>query len=244
MGYAILGDIHANLEALEEVLSDLSKKSTAKIFSVGDIVGYGPDPSACIEIAKAKFDFIAIGNHDLALIGELDLDNLNDTAQDAIIWSQSRVEDDKKDFLRELPFIEEYGDMVFAHSSLYRPETFGHILSTEDIRKSFDIQEDKKAAFIGHSHIPAVFMIDDISGDILEVRDETLNICQKKRYLINVGSVGQPRDGDPRACYVYYDDLQNTISIERVDYDIDKTVSKIVSAGLSDKLAARLLEGV
>ncbi len=244
MRYAILGDIHSNLEALEEVLMDLKEKRVDKIFSVGDIVGYGANPSECVDIARANFELITLGNHDLALAGELDLDYFNDLAKDAIIWSQGRVECDNVNFLAGLPLIEEYGNMIFAHSSLYQPQSFNYILSVEDIRKSFDIQDEKRLAFIGHSHISAIFMIDDISGEILEVRERDVEINEKKRYLINVGSVGQPRDGDPRASYICYDDSENRISIERVDYDIELAASKIISEGLPEKLALKLHEGI
>ena len=245
MRYAILGDIHSNLEALNNVLLDIEEKKVDKIFSIGDIVGYGADPSDCIDIAKTKFDLTVLGNHDLALVGGLDLDFFSDMAKDAIIWSQGRVECDSINFLSELPFIEEYGDMIFAHSSLYQPEKFNYILSLEDIRKSLDIQDDKRLSFIGHSHIPAIFMVDDISGEILEIRDEDVIVNKKKkRYLINTGSVGQPRDGDPRASYIYYDDSNDKISVERVNYDLEKAASKIVAAGLPDKLADKLREGI
>ncbi len=243
MRYAILGDIHSNLEALEEVLLDLKEKRIDNIFSVGDIVGYGADPSKCIDIARESFKFNTSGNHDLALVGELSLDLFSDMAKDAIIWSRDRVDCSNMEFLSGLSLIEEYNDMIFTHSSLYCPEKFGYIMSLEDIRKSFDIQDDKKICFVGHSHIPAIFMIDDISGDIIELQDQDIMVEDKKRYFINVGSVGQPRDGDPQAKYIYYDDIEGRISIERVDYDVDKASSKIVAVGLPDKLAARLHEG-
>ncbi|MDP8216787.1 MAG: metallophosphoesterase family protein [Candidatus Kaelpia imicola] len=244
MRYAVLGDIHSNLEALEEVLLDLKEKKIDKVFSIGDIVGYGADPSKCIDIARERFEFTTLGNHDSALTGGLSLDLFSGMAKDAIIWSQNRVEHNNIEFLSDLPLIEEYGGMVFAHSSLYSPESFDYPVSSEGIRKNFDIQDDKRVCFIGHSHIPAIFMIDDISGDIVELQDKDTMVESKKRYFINTGSVGQPRDGDSRAAYIYYDDSEGRISIERVDYDIGKTASKITVTGLPDKLAARLYEGV
>ncbi|MDP8253907.1 MAG: metallophosphoesterase family protein [Candidatus Kaelpia aquatica] len=243
MRYAILGDIHSNLEALEEVLLDLGEKRIDKILSIGDIIGYGADPSKCIDIARERFELITLGNHDLALAGELSLDLFSDMAKDAIIWSQGKVEHNDVEFLSDLPLIEEYGDMLLVHSSLYHPEEFNYFISFEDVRKSFDIQDDKRVCFAGHSHIPAIFVIDDITGDIVGIQDQDIMVETKKRYFINTGSVGQSRDGDTRAKYVLYDDSTGRISIERVDYDIDKAASKIIAAGLPEKLVTRLHEG-
>ena len=244
MRFAILGDIHSNLEAFNAVLEDLDKIGVDKIFCIGDIVGYGADPIECINVARERFESAVIGNYDLAAIGRLGLDGFDDAAAKALVWTQGMLGADEKDFLSELPLIDVYQDMVFTHSNLYDPDGFYYIENKAQIMRNFDFQEDKTICFIGHSHVPFIALSDNIIGEAFLCKSEEIYIEQSKRYLVDVGSVGQPRDGDPRATYVVYDQDKSTLRIERVDYDIDKASTKIALAGLPAELGMRLFQGV
>lgn len=243
MVYAILGDIHSNLEALLAVLEDVDKNKVDKIFSVGDIVGYGADPSRCIAIARERFEVSVMGNHDLAVTDKMELNWFNDYARKAIIWTQSRLSKEELQYLDSLVLVEEYQDMIFVHGSLYEPEKFHYIFELHQVHRNFDSQDDKKICFIGHSHYPFIAISDDVKGEISIVNGFETEIRPRCRYLVNVGSVGQPRDNDPRARYVLYDSEKAQIEIRRVEYDVEKAVSKIISQGLPQILGERLYYG-
>lgn len=241
--YAILGDIHSNLEAFLAVLDDIDKNRVKKIFCIGDIVGYGADPSRCVAIAKERIEFSVMGNHDLAVVGKMDLNWFNDYARQAIIWTQSRLSSEELRCLESLVLVEEYKDMVFVHGSLYEPEKFHYIFELHQVRRNFDFQDDKKICFIGHSHYPFIAVSDDLRGEISLVNGSEVHIRPQCRYLVNVGSVGQPRDNDPRASYVIYDPERASLEIRRVEYDIEEAVSKIIAQGLPQILGERLYYG-
>ncbi|OQX82680.1 MAG: hypothetical protein B6D53_03990 [Candidatus Omnitrophica bacterium 4484_49] len=243
MSYAILGDIHSNLEALLAVLEDVDKNKVEKIFFVGDIVGYGADPSRCIAISQEKFELSVMGNHDLAVLGKMNLSWFNDYARKAIIWTQSRLSREELQYLNSLVLVEEYQDMIFVHGSLYEPEKFHYIFEVHQVHRNFDFQGDKKICFIGHSHYPFIAISDDLEGEIKIVNGFETEIRPRWRYLVNVGSVGQPRDNDPRASYVLYEPEKARIEIKRVEYDIEEAVSKIISKGLPQILGERLYYG-
>jgi len=243
MVYAILGDIHSNLEAFLAVLDDVEENKVEKIFFVGDIVGYGADPSRCIAISQEKFELSVMGNHDLAALGKMDLSWFNDYARKAIIWTQSRLSKEELQYLDSLVLVEEYQDMIFVHGSLYEPEKFHYIFEVHQVHRNFDFQGDKKICFIGHSHYPFIAVSDDLKGEINVVDGFEVEIHPRCRYLVNVGSVGQPRDNDSRASYVIYDIERAKIEIRRVEYDVEEAVSKIILQGLPQFLGERLYYG-
>lgn len=243
MRYAILGDIHSNLEAIFAVLEDLNKNKVEKIFSVGDIIGYGAEPSRCLAIARERFEFTTAGNHDWAVVGKLDLNWFNELARKAIVWTQELLSEEELKILAGLSLVEEYQNMIFVHGSLFEPMQFHYLLNLSQARKNFDSQDDKKLCFIGHSHIPFFVVADDVSGEIYIQQGRELRIEPRKRYLVNVGSVGQPRDGDPRACYVLYDSDKNLLELRRVEYDVEEACTKIISLGLPYQFGERLYYG-
>jgi len=244
MRFAILGDIHSNLEALNAVLEDLDKLKIDKIFCIGDIVGYGADPIECVKTAKKRFELTVAGNHDMAVIDRLNLGWFKDSAAKVIAWTKDELSMDEKEYLNEISLIDVYKDIVFVHGSLYEPGEFYYLTNKTQIMRNFDFQEDKKICFIGHSHKPCVVLFDDVIGNAFICANQEVYVEKHKRYLVDVGSVGQPRDGDPRAAYVLYDEGEGLIKIIRADYDIDQASAKILSAGLPSEFAERLHDGV
>ena len=244
MRFAILGDIHSNLEALNAVLEDLEKLKIDKIFCIGDVVGYGADPAECVKTAEKHFGLTVAGNHDMAVIGKVNLGWFKDSAAKAIVWTKDILSMAEKEYLSDLPLVDVYQDIIFVHGSLYQPEEFYYLTNKTQIMRNFDFQEDKKICFTGHSHKPFIVLFDDVIGDSFICPNQQVYIEKHKRYLVDAGSVGQPRDGDPRASYVLYDDDDGLIEIKRVDYDIDKASVKILSAGLPPEFAERLHDGV
>lgn len=242
MRMAILGDIHANLEALQAVLDDIRRNSINEILSVGDVVGYGANPRECLSLLKNAVSYISAGNHDWAVVGRLNLNWFNDNARRAVIWTMSILTTDERDWLNDLPLVQNYRDIILVHGCLYEPERFHYLLDLHLAERNFDYQE-AKICFIGHSHIPFFVWLNESDGEIEHCQDIAIQIEKGKKYLINVGSVGQPRDGDPRACYAIYDLKENLVILRRVEYDIEQAQDKIIKAGLPANLANRLSEG-
>ena len=223
MRYGIFSDIHSNLEALETVLEALKKEKVDRYLCVGDIVGYAANPRECLKTIKDLDCPIVCGNHDRAVSGMLDYSYFNDDAQAAIDWTKENLNEWEKDYLRGLPLVYEEGQITMVHGSLYRPEDFEYVLDKEAAARTIKLCKTK-ACFIGHTHIP------------FEYRGGA-------KFLVNDGSVGQPRDGDPRAAYCIYDSESGHNLVKRVEYDIKLTIDKIFAAGLPEMLARRLPKG-
>lgn len=239
MRYALIGDIHGNLEAFESALTSIEKEEVDQILCVGDIVGYGADPLECIELVKVKCSKVIAGNHDYAAIGLADIDYFNPFAKDALLWTSERLSEREINYLAGLKLIEREDNFIMVHASLNNPREWGYILNTFDAAINFELQVDQ-ICFVGHSHGPVVYMKKDnfISGHRFVSKIESG--CQ---YIVNVGSVGQPRDGDYRASYVIYDLELQTLKLRRVEYDVAKAQKKILDAGLPEILADRLSIG-
>lgn len=239
MRYAVIGDIHGNLEAFTAVLTSIEKEEVNQILCVGDIVGYGANPVECIDLVRERCAKIVAGNHDYAAIGLADIDYFNPFAKDALIWTSERLGEKEINYLAGLKLIEREDNFTMVHSALNNPRDWGYILNTFDAALNFELQTDP-ICFVGHSHGPVVYMKRDnfISGHRFISKVEPG--CQ---YIINVGSVGQPRDGDWRACYVVYDLELQTLRLRRVEYDVEKAQRKILEAGLPQVLADRLSIG-
>ncbi len=244
MRYAILGDIHANLKAFTAVLKDIKKRGgTEKLWCLGDIVGYGPDPHECIELLRQNDHIGVAGNHDLAAIGKIDTSEFNSDAADAADWTAQQLTSTDIEYLRSLPLVIEEGDFTLAHGSPRNP-VWEYLISP-------DIAEENLACFktpyclVGHSHVPLIFRFQEngicISDQVLD--DAELALGQN-RLIINPGGVGQPRDGDPRASYAIYDSESRTMRLYRVTYDIAATQSKMLKCRLPENLVARLSYGL
>ncbi len=247
MRIGILGDVHSNLEALTSVVDALRKERIDHWLQVGDIVGYGPDPKACIDLIDELGCTVCLGNHDAAVVGLLDHDYFNVHARSAVEWTRTQLRERDFEFLRKLPLVVEHPEYTLVHGTLHMPELFGYVLTPVEALDSLRLQRTS-VCFVGHSHVPAVYMQRDIDDprELEVVYDAEIRVSTraKRRTLVNVGSVGQPRDEDPRAAYAIYDTESRDLAIQRVDYDIAAVQRKIRAAGLPSVLADRLTIGV
>jgi predicted phosphodiesterase len=242
MIYALISDIHGNLEALQTVLECIKsyKKKIDKIICLGDIVGYGADPNECIRITRAVSDIILAGNHDFAVCGQTSIENFNDYARAAVLWSRETLNHEEIHFLKELPLTYREKGIDFVHSSLHRPESWRYLSGTFDTQIDFQLME-QNVLFVGHTHIPVIF--ENAETKINRLNDSEFSLEPAKKYIINPGSIGQPRDRDPRASFAFFDSEKNFVEIIRVEYDIKEAQRKIFEAGLPEVLATRLSYG-
>jgi len=240
MRYGIFSDIHANLEAFAAVLEALAAENIDQYICGGDIVGYGADPSRCIALVNKLNPLIVCGNHDHAACGMLDMSYFNPYARDAALWTQEKLSEEEKAFLGSLQYVHEDRAYTMVHGSLDSPKSFCYILNGEDAYKTIDRMKGA-LCFVGHTHVPGVFRLDEHKLSYSE--KGSISIEPGMKYVVNVGSVGQPRDGDKRAAYACYDDETQTVEIKRVPYDIKKAQRKIIGAKLPLVLAERLSAG-
>ncbi len=241
MRYAIISDIHGNLEALESVLAEIEKRAVDSILCLGDVIGYGPNPNECVKVIKERAEVTLAGNHDHAPLGKLDLSYFNPWARSAIEWTRERLTHCSVDFLLSLPLKQDVHGITIVHSTPLQPEEWNYIITVGDAQKNFP-QFDSQLCFIGHSHVPIVIVL-DAEEDCRVVQDNPLQIQDGLRYIINVGSVGQPRDLNPQAAFGIYDDSEGIYELLRVDYDIAETQRKIKESDLPEYLAERLEVG-
>jgi diadenosine tetraphosphatase ApaH/serine/threonine PP2A family protein phosphatase len=240
MLHAVLSDIHGNLEALEAVLEDVERRGVSRLACLGDFVGYGGSPNECIALLKPRIDLAVAGNHDLAACGRLKLTYFNPEAASAARWTDVHLTDAHRDYLRELPFSARWRDMLLVHASPSSPDEWHYVLSPLDAEEEMRAYSEA-VCLIGHSHYPGSFEWD--SRRMSYTRDPEIRLAPGRRYLVNVGSVGQPRDGDPRAGYLLIDDAAHALTHVRLDYDIPGAMRRIIDAGLPRFLAERLRWG-
>lgn len=240
MRYAIIGDIHGNLDALRAVLGDIDGQKVDSGACVGDIVGYGAEPAECVEeILRLGWPCVA-GNHDYAVAGRLRLDFFNAYARAAILWTRKRLSQSEMDYLGALKLVETLDGITLVHSTLDSPENFGYILTLDDAYGCFRFLKTD-ICFLGHSHVPVTFLSD--GENIEHTMGPIIALAQNRRAVVNVGSVGQPRDFNPKASYAIYDEEEGRIQIRRVSYDVGGAAKKIIAAGLPEVLAERLFDG-
>jgi len=241
MRYGIFSDIHANLEALEAVLSELDKVRVDEILCLGDVVGYGPNPNECIALVRERVSYCLAGNHDVAPLGGLDLQYFNYVARKAIEWTSKTLSSESKAFLRALPLSKAFDTFFIVHATPVEPEKWGYILSMADAESNFR-GFAQQSCFVGHSH--SAWCVEMNGDGRFEGRDAYPILLQEgSRYLINVGSVGQPRDRNPAAAFALLDVESKTYELHRVSYNIPLTQKKILEAGLPELLAERLVLG-
>lgn len=242
MKYALFADIHSNLEAFQAVSEEFKKENINEYICLGDVVGYAANPNECIKLVKELNPITIIaGNHDWASVGRVDINYFNPIAQEAVLWTQKQLTEENKNFLRDPPLIKEFADFVIVHGSLYSPEKWHYICTLQDTKKNFKYQK-KKICFIAHSHQPFI-VSQDRKGNCKGVRETEISLKEDYRYLINIGSIGQPRDSNPDACYCLYDPDKRELEIKRIPYQTKKAHDKIIAAGLPQKLAWRLSIG-
>ncbi|MCA8973833.1 MAG: metallophosphoesterase family protein, partial [Planctomycetes bacterium] len=235
-----------NADALRAVVAALQRERVDVWVQVGDIVGYGPEPSACIDIVRELGCVTCLGNHDAAVLGRLDTSYFNNFARTAIHWTAPQLRQSDYEFLSSLELVVKRPEFTVVHGTLHMPEEFGYVISVVEAVESLEHQQTR-LCFVGHSHVPAIYLRhDDKPRDIHVVPHSEAEISYRgfERVLMNVGSVGQPRDEDPRAAYGLVDTDLEIASIRRVNYDISSVQQKIRDAGLPEVLANRLSLGV
>jgi len=242
MKYAIISDIHGNVEALQAVLKDIKTRSVDFIVCLGDVVGYYPDPERCIELVRENVSFCVAGNHDYAAINRIDIQSFTYYAYAAMEWTRRNISKEAVDFLAALPLTIEKDGVFFTHSSPSNPQDWIYVFpdSEDAVFEAFNSLKFR-LNFIGHTHWPSI-MIQEGSKIILHSA-HSITLSKSNFYLVNVGSVGQPRDFDSRCCYAIYDTDAAEISLIRVPYDYAITQKKIMDNNLPAFLAQRLEKG-
>ncbi|MBI3418219.1 MAG: metallophosphoesterase family protein [Verrucomicrobia bacterium] len=239
MKYAIIADIHANLEALETVLKDIKEQGCTHYACLGDVVGYNANPRECLDIIRDMGMPCVKGNHDELCSQEGTPDGFNPYAAEAVNWTRRQLSAEDRKWLRELKYLKLVSSFTIVHATLDGPQRWGYVFEKLAAAASFTYQ-NTSVCFFGHTHVPVAFIRDTV------VRGGTYSkfkVEPGKKYFVNVGSVGQPRDGNPKAAYVIYDLDESSIELRRLDYDIAKTKDKILKAGLPPRLADRLDNG-
>lgn len=224
MKYAVISDIHANLEAFLSVLAEIDSLRPDAVICLGDIVGYGADPNACADIIRERNIPSVTGNHDAAAAGVTEPWNFNEAAREAVLWTRGELTDENREFLAGLPDRIETEDFLAVHGAISDPDKY--ILSFRDAEPEFGLMGDYRLCFFGHTHVPA----------------DHRSPGGPERRLVNPGSVGQPRDRDPRAAFLVYD-TESGIERRRAEYDIRPAQRKIIGSGLDPQLAERLSYG-
>ena len=239
MRLAVFSDIHSNLEAFEAVLADARTRECTQFVCLGDVVGYNANPHECVERVREMDCPIVKGNHDeQASLMESSRD-FNELAEHAIEWTRDNLTEQDKEWLRGMRFQRQVRDFTIVHATLDTPAQWGYVFNNLDAAASFTYQHTA-VCFFGHTHVPMAFIRDE---GIKRVRIEQLRIDMTKKYFINTGSVGQPRDGDWRAAYCIYHVDKNVVEQRRVKYDLATAQKKIIKAGLPRLLAERLAIG-
>jgi diadenosine tetraphosphatase ApaH/serine/threonine PP2A family protein phosphatase len=241
MKYAVFGDVHANLEALEVVLAKAAELGVDKYICIGDIVGYNANPSECLERVRGlDLEAVTKGNHDEQASSDTELVGFNPQAAMAMEWTRAQLSDEQKAWLAALPYRQTVGTKAtVVHATLDMPHMWGYIFDRFSASVSLGYQFTQ-VCFFGHTHVPLAF---EKFGDVSGGKYQDVQFEPGHKYLINVASVGQPRDGDPRAGFVVYCPEERTAVLHRVEYDIKTSQKKILDAGLPERLAQRLAFG-
>ncbi|MEN8783482.1 MAG: metallophosphoesterase family protein [Akkermansiaceae bacterium] len=219
MRYAIVSDIHANLRAWEAVLADIRSQQVDVIVCLGDVVGYGPKPAEVLEAVRSATDHFVLGNHDAAAVGMMDYSIFNDHARQAIEWTRTELSPEQKQFLSSVPLAIEAGEILFVHAEIAEPGRFDYIDSVEIAKENFEANEHF-VTFVGHTHLPKMFEL-STDGSVQELLDTTSALDSQNRYIINVGSVGEPRNPDDLSSrYAIYDVEKREIDFRHVEFDI------------------------
>ncbi len=241
MNWAFFADVHGNLEALEEVVGDFSRQGVTRSFFIGDAVGYGPSPNECLKIITELTEVRLLGNHDEAALENSVPNEFNKHARTAIFWTRENLTTESRTMLQSFTITETIDEFRLVHASPAEPRRWDYILNPVDAAAAFR-NFTESACFIGHTHQPGIFQKTK-RPHLKGTPAEDLVLDPQTRYLINVGSVGQPRDGDSRACYVLYDPDTRHLKYRRVPYDFTITQEKMRAAGRPEFLVARLKIG-
>lgn len=233
MKYAIISDIHSNLEGLEKALEIIDQKGVDEIICLGDIVGYGANPNECVATVNSRCTKVVLGNHDAAALNPEVAHDFNPIAKKAVIWTANALTEESNAFLSSLEYEIAIENIRFVHSSPRNPEAWDYVLDNDDAADAIRFFEEK-ICFIGHTHVPGIFC----------KRGRAKNVNPDEQFLVNVGSVGQPRDGNPMLAFGIFDTTAWSYELVRSEYDIDTASNKIFDAGLPEELGYRLMYGM
>ena len=241
MRVALISDIHANLEALEAVLKDIESRRVDAIHCLGDVIGYGCNPRECLELVSRHCDIILQGNHESVMLGLLGYDHLNQLAKVSMNWTSNQITDQDLSIMEGFSMDARIEGAYLVHASPYQPDQWHYILSSSEAEAGLKCLPEP-IGFFGHTHLPYTWSISKAGGCRSQVGHD-FDADPDNRYLVNVGSVGQPRDNDPRSCYVVYDSEEHEIRYHRVEYDIAATQEKMTAAETDKILINRLVVG-
>ncbi len=240
---AVFSDIHGNYHALQAVLEAIDSENVDLTVCCGDVVGYGARPNECVEALREREIPVIAGNHDHACLLLTDITNFNDIAKAAVIWTKEVLSESNIAFLRQMPLTiaDQANNLFYVHASPKDPGEWNYILTMGEARLNFNYFTEQ-ICFIGHSHQP--FIIENEAGNLACPSRPEIDLRENRRYLVNVGSVGQPRDHNPHACFVLLDLEEKRLEIRRLPYDLAAAQNAILEAGLPRELAERLAHGM
>jgi predicted phosphodiesterase len=241
MKYGFFSDVHANLEALKACIIDFRSEKLDKVYFLGDAVGYGPNPDECIKLIDEIAEVKLMGNHDYAALGLMETEYFNQYAAESMGWTKNSISEKTMEIMSDFELTHIIGEILLVHSSPREPENWHYILDMEDAEENFEFFT-QKICLLGHTHRPYIVFKSDSEEAVLSKETEVI-IEPEYRYLVNIGSVGQPRDGDPRSCYLIYDTEAGTLSLKRVQYDVKSTQKVMAEIGLPEYLIDRLAVG-
>lgn len=240
MRYGVFSDVHSNLEAFEAICEDFKSCRIDQFLFLGDIVGYGANPSECIAMLKSLDPVSIAGNHDWAVADVIDLDSFSQMAAQSIIWTKEIINESEQSFLSGLELIKNGSTWRLVHGALNNPQDFNYMSDEYMAARTFSCLEEQ-VCFVGHTHKAGIFIQDKEKINLSLVK--SCKLKKDLRYIVNVGSVGQPRDGDHKASLCVYDDVDSSIEFRRVPYDAKRARQKIIDSGLPRLLGDRLLAG-
>ncbi len=239
--FAILGDIHANLDALEAVLADCRAQGVTDYLCTGDVVGYNARPHECLEIVRGLGCPVVMGNHDRYVSDpDTDLEDFNPNAAAVIEWTRGQLSEEEVAWLAGLPLVVTKMGVTLVHATMDHPEGFGYVFDHLQAEANF-ARQVTPLCFHGHTHCPMIY--EKQMGGVFRIDAQDFKLPLGRKYFINVGSVGQPRDGDPRAAYALYSPKDRTVRFRRLEYDVAAAQAKVREAGLPERLAQRLALG-
>lgn len=233
MKYAIISDIHSNLEALQKALTIIDEKKVDEIICLGDVVGYGANPNECVELIRSRCSAVVLGNHDAAALNTALAYDFNAIARRAVIWTSEQLTNENKGYLSSLPMTIQTENILFVHSSPEAPEAWDYIIDPDEASQALQNVEEQ-ICFIGHTHVPGIYSL----------RGRAKHISRDEQFIVNVGSIGQPRDGNPKLSFGIFDSTTWEFELVRSEYDIQKAAEKIYAAKLPEELGNRLMYGM
>jgi predicted phosphodiesterase len=240
MKYAIISDIHSNLEALKSVFREIDKLGADRTICLGDVVGYGANPNECLEIIRERKIESIIGNHDVVACGKREPFDFNPVAKEAALWTRAVLTTENREFLRNLPEARGIDGFLIVHGAISDPDLY--IFSVYDAFSEFKLMKKWNICFFGHTHVRTYYVF--LGDDVRCLSNYEFKIEPEGKYLINPGSVGQPRDRDPRSSFLIYDSEESVVRFIRQEYDIESAKKKIIESGLDRRLADRLSLGI